>query len=808
MTADSRNLPESIGGENLPYVFVRDPAGHGTGAAAVPSGVSLRALLRRRWPLILAVAVPVFAMAALYTYFAPRLYESESSFLLDPGTGDAGSSLALLDRIGRVSHVENEVELLRSRRVVGPTVAELGLHVSAYVDDLERRPDSVLPEFSASADARPGGYSVAVNDSTTRVRDTTGQVLGEWTAGDTVGVDGLSWLAGTGQQPDIRLEVRSFDAGVAAVQKTISVGRVGNEADLVRLTCTARSPEMARDLCVSISDSYLKLRNELQVTEASNAREWLGEAVEDIKGRLTAAEDSLADFARRTGAVALDVRAQAEVRNLAMVTADRDMLIAERSALSQFLQSVAAGEGGSERYRELASFPTFLNNEAVTEHMTNLIELDNRRSELSRFRSDSNPEVATLDARIGRIEDDLLSIASSYQRALTAKIESFDQTLGTGSSRVAGIPARQVEFLRRQRQVDQLEQMYTTLEARRREAELAEGVSTPSVRPIDAPQLSASPSSPSVALNLALGSVLGLGLGLLLAGYREYSDVRVRNREELESATGARVIGMLPTVKRPGPLLVAPPPRGQTNGRDVVTRTGAPPGWKKTEWQPAIEAFRTLVADLKIAVQNGAGRNGDGKAPLRTLAVVSSAQGEGKTYTACNLALVWASMGARTLLIDADLRVGRVAEFFSLPGDSVGLGDVLKGAVHPSTAYQQINVAGGNVLHVLTAGQTAAEDTDAFHVEGRIPDAFDVLERDFDLIVIDTPPLNVVSDSAIVAAASDAVLFVVRSGVTRPDALELAMARLRRMNRNLVGLVLNDVTLPSYYSNYYGAERA
>lgn len=802
MMADSnRRLPVGPHGESLPYVYV--PASAETGHDRSASGITLRDILRRRWGLIAAVFVPVLMAATVFTYFSPRLYESESSFLLDAGTGEGGS-LALLDRIGRVSHVENEVELLRSRRVVGPTVEELALHVNVYVDDEKRRPGSVLSGFSASRSARPGEYLVATNGSETRIRDTTGQVLGEWTTGDTVQFEGLSWIAEAGPRPEVLVAVQNFDSGVSSVQQTISVERVGRDADLVRLTCSARAPEMARDLCVSISDSYLKLRNELQVTEASNAKEWLGEAAEDIKGRLTAAEDSLANFARRTGAVALDTRAQAEVRNLATVTADRDMLIAERSALNQFMEGVSSGSGGSERYRELASFPTFLDNEAVTEHVTNLIALDNQRSQLSLLRSDENPEVATLDARIRQIEGDLFSMASSYQSALTAKINSYDQTLGTGSQRVAGIPAKQVEFLRRQRQVDQLEQLYTTLETRRREAELAEGVSTPSVRPIDAPQLPTSPSSPSVGLNLALGSVLGLGLGLLLAGYREYSDVRVRDREQVELATGARVIGMLPSVKRPGPLLVAPARNGGSkSGRAAVaTTTGAPPGWKKTEWQPAIEAFRTLVADLKMAMQSA---NGD--SPIRTLAVVSSAQGEGKTYTSCNLALVWASMGAKTLLIDADLRVGRVAEFFDLPSAAVGLGDVLKGAVHPSNAYQQIDVAGGNVLHVLTAGQTSAEDTDAFHVEGRIPDAFDVLERDFDLIVIDTPPLNVVSDSAIVAAASDAVLFVVRSGVTRPDALELAMTRLRRMNRNLVGLVLNDITLPSYYSTYYGAER-
>lgn len=520
---------------------------------------------------------------------------------------------------------------------------------------------------------------------------------------------------------------------------------------------------------------------------------------------MTAAEDSLADYSRRHGAVALDSRAQEEVRNLASLAADRDLLRAERVALGRYLDQISVGTGGSEKYRELANFPTFLRNEAVGNLVSNLIQLDNRRSELSVLRTEANPELAAIDARIGVIERQLLSITRSYEAGLATQIESYEETLRTGRQRVAEIPTQQVEFLRRERQVMQLEQMYTTLESRRREAELAEGVGMPNVRQIDEPRLPRDPSSPRPVLNLALGSVLGLGLGLLLAGYREYSDVRLRSRDEVEFATGATVIGMLPSVGQPGPLLAEPAeivPRGALQ-RLRRAGSGASAPWDDRERQPAVEAFRTLLADLRIAM-----RGTNGEASLRTIAVVSSAQGEGKTYTACNLALVWASVGKRTLLVDTDLRVGRVARFLELKPDVPGFAEFLIGEVRPSDAFREVRVTGGRKLHVLTAGRAGVAAADRFHIEGRISEAFEYLARGFDIVVIDTPPLNLVSDATVVAAAAEAAILVVRAGVTRPDALEMALSRLQRVDCDPIGLVLNDVSLPSYYSGYYAAEPA
>lgn len=781
--------------------FFVEPASLHTGQTG-PGGGGIHGLVeafRRRWWQVLVVAAPVVALAAVYTYTAPRLYESTSTFLLEAGEASPGGSLGLLDRIGRVNRLENEIALLQSRRVLGPTADRLDLHVTVVADDRDLRPADVLDGFEATPEAVAGTYElVSYGDSLRVVEPISGEVVARSGVGDTITLPGIRFVAPDDLAAPVEVVVDDFGRATDRLGRAIDVSRLGRDADLVGLTCTASDPQRAHRMCVEVSDSYLSLRGELQVSEAANARQFLTDATMRIEEQLNEAEDSLTSYSRRNGAVALDTRADTEVRNLSEILAQRGLKEAERAALRGFLARIESDESGSSRYRELASFPTFLENEAITELVASLIALDNRRSDLATLRSESNPELAQLSSRIADIERQLKQMATSYEQALTLQIESLTEAHASATRRVSGIPETQVELMRRQRQVEQLEAMYGELGGRLREAQLAEGVGMPNVRPIDPPQVPLEPSSPSWPLNMAMGGAMGLALGVLFAAYREMTDNRVRSSTQVERAAGRRVIGLIPSVREPTPLLSEETSR--TMG--ILARTGRSIGLGGSDparqWHPAVESFRALAADLRIALS---GSNGSGS--YKSIAVMSSTQGEGKTYSSCNLALTWSAMGSRTLLIDGDLRMGRVARFLRLPTGHVGLADILRADVHPSNAIQEVRVRGGNTLHVVGAGQTSDFSIETFHTGSRIRDVVDYYRDSYDLIIVDTPPLNVVGESTVIASAVDAVLLVVRSGYTRPEALERALTRLDRTNERLLGIVLNDAELPSYYRSYY-----
>jgi capsular exopolysaccharide synthesis family protein len=296
---------------------------------------------------------------------------------------------------------------------------------------------------------------------------------------------------------------------------------------------------------------------------------------------------------------------------------------------------------------------------------------------------------------------------------------------------------------------------------------------------------------------------MGLGLGTVIALYREYTDSRIRDRKQLEQQTGVPVLGLIPSVKIGGPLLPVANGNGSAGGLLASGSRkirGAQAGMrpKTMDAQLAFEAFRSLLMDMTSAGADGAGR------AIRSVAVTSSTRGDGKTFTACNLALASAALGRRTLLIDTDLRARGVGRFFKLPWATPGLIEVLEGEQEYQGVLNDLDIIGDHSsLHVLSSGNHEPSMLGILErMSGRLESLIRDVEASYDLVVVDTPPLNVITDAATIATRADAVLVVVRGGVTDRDALELTLKRLRLLHTNVLGIVLNDVHLPEHYTSY------
>ena len=210
-------------------------------------------------------------------------------------------------------------------------------------------------------------------------------------------------------------------------------------------------------------------------------------------------------YTRENQAVALDDRATEEVRLLAQLTERRNRIEAERSAIKTILDRVNEGEGASRKYRELAGFPTFLENPIVAELVTNLMDLENRRSELALRRSASNPDVVAVDSRIREVETQLHSVATSYELAMATQVSSLDQTLRRARRALGAIPEQQAMAARLRREADLLGDLYRTLETRLQEAEVAQAVNLPGVRVVGEASMPFKPSSPAAARQHGVG---------------------------------------------------------------------------------------------------------------------------------------------------------------------------------------------------------------------------------------------------------------------------------------------------------------
>jgi capsular exopolysaccharide synthesis family protein len=179
------------------------------------------------------------------------------------------------------------------------------------------------------------------------------------------------------------------------------------------------------------------------------------------------------------------------------------------------------------------------------------------------------------------------------------------------------------------------------------------------------------------------------------------------------------------------------------------------------------------------------------RGPLQVVMVTSALPGEGKTTSAVNFALTSARRGASVLLIDADLRRGTVHGLFRLPRVP-GFSEVLGGLRPFEEVVRRVEVEGGRELHVVTMGALTRDPSQLF-VTVDLPALFGKLRLLYELIVIDTSPMNVVADATLLATITDGVIVVARAGVTVPEALTITLEQLSNVRAPVVGTVLNDM---------------
>jgi capsular exopolysaccharide synthesis family protein len=196
------------------------------------------------------------------------------------------------------------------------------------------------------------------------------------------------------------------------------------------------------------------------------------------------------------------------------------------------------------------------------------------------------------------------------------------------------------------------------------------------------------------------------------------------------------------------------------------------------------ESLNQLHANLVLSHQ---------ERPPKVLVFTSPLPGEGKTLSAVNFALTLAARGLRILLIDADLRCGLVNEVFGYARQP-GFAEVLSGSARFEQGARRIPVGESGALVILPAGALPTSRGQRLVIE-RVREVLDVLAPQFDLVLIDTPPINLLADAALIGSAADAVVLVVRAAYTRIDALRYAIDQLTAARAPVIGTVLNDIDL-------------
>jgi capsular exopolysaccharide synthesis family protein len=346
----------------------------------------------------------------------------------------------------------------------------------------------------------------------------------------------------------------------------------------------------------------------------------------------------------------------------------------------------------------------------------------------------------------------------SQIRSIGAQIASLQHRSGTSA---------EVTALLNQEAV--LKEQYSQLQVTG--AQATAGSATGGVELVTPAQAPTAPSSPKPVRDALLGLLAGLIAGLGAAFLRHNLDEAVSSKDAAEQLGGSPVLGLVPMVTA-----------WKRRSHAIVVSTSKPTS-------SAAESYRSLRTSLQFARQEH---------DLRTILVTSPTSSEGKTSTLANLGAVFAQAGERVVLVSGDLRRPRIGQFFGI-NEAVGLTSILAGEQSLRQVLQQ--VSGNERLWVLPCGPIPPNPAELLS-QRDTQEVLATLREEFDLVLIDSPPVLPVTDAMVLSNYVDGTLLVVAAGQTRRAELQRASEKFAQANAPLLGIVLNEVSRQSGGSQY------
>jgi capsular exopolysaccharide synthesis family protein len=801
-------------------------------ASGLPSGgiereedLSLAAvwagLVRNRW-LILGCVALVLGGAVVYTLRQTPTYEATATLRIQERQLDISQIYRTLSTGVAGSDLGTEIAVLGSRALREDAVRALGLQLQVLEPQRFAR-EKLIGRIKVAPDAQPAQFRLVSR------ADGRFDILGvdDTSQARTSGSDGFVQLPGVSfaltpkatEFEELLIGIQSFASAVDGLAGGLSVDKPRNDAYILTVTYSSTDRLLARDVPNLITASYIARRQLNRTSEARSTVKFLREQLARVQGELAASEESFRSFQERAHVLDPQVEISHEVARLIQKESERSSIQAERDALRESLAEIegaAAREpSGPSPYRRLTGLPFILRNPAASTLLTALITAENDRA--ARVGATAkDPDVVILNARIRDLENQLHAIATRYLAGLGSEVASFDTALGKFQRELDAIPGKQLEHARLARKVKALDEVHTLLQQKLKEAEIAEAAQDASVQVIDAATAPNEPSSPNPKFNGLVALAVGLLLGLAATLIRELRDKSVHTRKDIAVATGVPVLALIPRMfSRNGrvaliteklrikPANSARRKESSRGGAYTFLGAGQPgadgqgPGSSSELPAHASPTVRLAMSHSGQMVAESYGLLQTNLAfahtvsPVNAIVITSPLAEDGKTTCATNLAITLALRGSRTLLVDADLRRGLIHAAFET-NRAPGLSELLSRSGAVSEVIRSVKVGDeGAELKYLTSGALPANPS------GLLENSFQaflatVRER-FDFVIIDSPPVNIISDASLLGRLADGVVLVARSGFTQSASLAYATEQLNRVGVRILGVVLNDI---------------
>ena len=632
------------------------------------------------------------------------------------------------------------------------------------------------------------------------------------------------------------------------------------ESDVIQVKMQAQDAYSAMHIANTVTEVLRERNLRLRTEEVSGTRAFIEKQLETQKTRLDAAENALRQYKVRNKVTNLEGETQESLSRMSQIDVAYQQAKADREKTEEALRAINAKLAQTQN--NIVPSITDISTRTIEQMKDQLAEAQDKytRYKLQNV-PDDNPAMIKLAEDMNRIRsnlaneakqiveaeykiDPLSQMSTFYEQKVELELtleslKSLERSFATArkgyDSDLQRLPTKEYELARLTRERELANNLFIMLSEKREETRIAEAENIGTLRVIDRASLPKTPISPRKTLNLAIGLMLGLTMGLGLAFFLESLDTSIKTPEEVEKKTGMSIIGSIPRIRKEA-VKDKDGSQKQQIGRpaDILVTYQNPSS-------PASEAYRTLRTNLQFS---------DAVESTKSILLTSAGPREGKSTTVANLAIATAQMGLKTLVIDADMRRPTIHHLFAMHREP-GLADILLHFYNNSETYvrqsrERVNVAklehdtGGQMekehdkfsqaregaakaiqrmasldvaiseavqpsmvdkLDVLTCG-VLPENPSELLANETMKDLLSLVKQKYEFVVIDAPPVIAVTDAAVLAPLVDGLALVVESGRNDMEIIMKAKKLLERVGVNIVGSILNNVHEKNLYGDY------
>lgn len=550
---------------------------------------------------------------------------------------------------------------------------------------------------------------------------------------------------------------------------TIQITPSGKKSHIVNVSSVANCPESGIDFLTELLNNYNAQANDDKSQIARNTAAFIDERIKNLSGELSEVEGNVERF--KTSNNVTDISSEAQLYLTQNGKNNEELKNVENQlSIIRFVEDfVNNPQNDNQLIPNLGITDPGLSS-LINSYNTHLLE----KKRLENASTGHNPALAQATAQTNSMHHAIRNSISSVRKTLTITRNNLSRQNNIETSRLQRIPTIERHFLEIKRQQQIKEQLYLFLLQKREETSLTLAATSPKGKFVVQPRSTGQFVSPNKLIYALVALVAGILIPIIIIYLRDYFKSTIQSKEELERRAIPNIIGEIPFIKNmTSTFLVA---EDDTSGE--------------------VEKFRSLRNTLSFITKGS---------DKKVIAVTSTMTNEGKTFISTNLALAFALMSKRVIVVGLDIRNPELSDVFGLPAKEGITSYLADDSIPLNSLIRKTSVS--DSLDILPCG-TIPPNPNELLMSAALDKVFEQLRQQYDYIIVDTAPIGIVSDTALINRVIDLTVYVTREGRTQRESVSFINSLYQSKRLNNIYIVFNGVNFASsgYYRSYHYGE--